>query len=131
MYKDVNVHVKQCIKCRPQNLHPQHYVQLHLEVPMMPMQFTAMGLIGKFKTLSQGHQFTLTIIDMLTYYTWCLLLFIKADKVGHEYLVNGYSKFDGSHKIMSDSGMEFKNKLFTQVVSTLGMKQVFSSPHYP
>ena len=37
--KDVNIHVKQCIKCRQQNLHHQHYAQLQLEVPLMPMHF--------------------------------------------------------------------------------------------
>ena len=33
LYVDVDIHVKQCMKCRQQNLHPQHYAQLPLEVP--------------------------------------------------------------------------------------------------
>ena len=71
------MYVKQCIKCRHQNLHPQCYTQLHLDVPVMPMHFMAMDLMGKFKLLPQGHQFALTAIDMLTNYTWCILLFTK------------------------------------------------------
>ena len=49
LHKDVIVYVKHCIKCKQQNLHPQHYAQLHFEVPSVPMQFIAMDLIGKFK----------------------------------------------------------------------------------
>ena len=47
--RDVGSHVNQYIKRRPQNLHPQYYAQLHLEVPMMPMHFITMDLIGNFK----------------------------------------------------------------------------------
>ena len=47
------------------------------------------------------------------------------------FLVNGYSKFGGSHKFLTHNGSEFKNKSFAQVASTLEMKQIFSSPYYP
>ena len=46
----------------------------------------------------------------------------------HAYLVNVYSKFHELHRILSYNGTEFKNKLLTQVASTLEIKQVFSSP---
>ena len=65
----MDIHVKLCIKCRQQNVDPQCYAQLHLEVPSMPMCFMVMDLIGKFKPLSQGHQYALTVIDTLMNYT--------------------------------------------------------------
>ena len=46
----------------------------------------------------------------------------------HAYLVNVYSKFGQLYKILSENDTEFKNKLFLQVPSTLGMKQIFSFP---
>ena len=65
-------------------------------------------------------------------YEWCILLFTKeGDKVVHAYVFNVYSMFGGPHKILSDIGTEFKNKLFAQVAFTLGIKEVFSSPYYP
>ena len=36
----------------------------------MPMNFISMDLIGKFKLSPHGHQYDLTVIDMLTNYTW-------------------------------------------------------------
>ena len=81
--------MKQCIKYRQQNLHPKHYAQLHLKMPLMPMYFIAMDLIGKFKLLPQVYQYALTVIDMLMYYTWCIPLCTKeADNVVHAYLTN-------------------------------------------
>ena len=113
LLKYVDIHVKQCIKSRQQNLHPQCYAQLHFEVPSMPMHFSVMDLIGKFKLVPQGHQNTLTVIDILMNYTWCIPLFaIEADIVVHVYLVNVYSKFGGLHQILSYNGTDFKNKLF-------------------
>ena len=63
--KDVDNHVKQCIKCRQQNLYPQCFALLHLEDPPMPMYFIVMDLIDNFKPLSQWHQYALTVINML------------------------------------------------------------------
>ena len=34
------------------------------------------------------------------------------DEVVYAYLVNVYSKFGGSYKVLSDKGTEFKNKFF-------------------
>ena len=39
--------------CRQQNLHHKHYRQLHLEVPLMPMHFIVMDLIGELKPSPQ------------------------------------------------------------------------------
>ena len=54
LQKDVNLHGKQCIKCRQLNLHTQHYAQLHLEVPSMPLHFIITDLIGTFKLHFKG-----------------------------------------------------------------------------
>ena len=58
-------------------------------------------------------------------------IYKEFDRVAHAYLVNVYSKIGRSLKILSENGTKFKNKLFVQVASTLGMKQVFSSTYYP
>ena len=84
----------------------------------MPMHFIAIDLIGTFKPSPQGHQYVLTVINMITNCTWCMLLFTKeTNEVVHAYLVHMYSKFCGSHEILSASNVEFKNKLFMQVAS--------------
>ena len=57
---------------------------------------------------------------MLTNYTWCIPTYTKeAGEVVHTFLDNIYSKFGGSHKILSDNETEFKNTIFAQVALDL------------
>ena len=67
---------------------------------------------------------------MLTGFTWCIpLKSKKADKVAKAYLDHIYSLFEGSVKILTDNGTEFKNPL-QGVVSKLGMEFSIHSPSY-
>ena len=54
-----------------------------------------------------------------------------ADIVVIAYLNEVYYKFGGGHTILPDSGSDFKNKLFMDVASQLGIKHIFSSPCRP
>ena len=102
LWKDVDSHVKQCVKCRQQYLCPQYYAQFHTEGLSTLMLFIMMVLIGKFKLAPLVHQYALRVTDMVTNHTWWILLHTKeADVAAHAYLINVSSKFDGSHKIMS------------------------------
>ena len=101
------------------------------EVPLAPMHFIVMDLIGKFRSPSQGHQYAIKFIDMQTNYALCIPLSTnKADEVVHGYLIS-ILLFDGSHKILSDNGTEFPNNLFAKVASITGIKQIHRSPYFP
>ena len=53
-----------------------------------------------------------------------------AEEVVQAYLYHVYSKFGGSEKILSDNGTEFKNKLFEEVASQLGVEYKVYTPPY-
>ena len=58
-------------------------------MPSMPMHLIMMDLMGKFKPSPPGHQYALTVIDMLMNYTWCILFYTKeTDNVLHAYVVH-------------------------------------------
>ena len=68
---------------------------------------------------------------MLTGFTWCVPLKTKtAEEVAKAYMDHIYCSFGGSIKILTDNGTEFKNKLFTEVVSKLGTGFSIHSPPY-
>ena len=68
---------------------------------------------------------------MLTGFTWVIPLKTKtAEEVSKAYMDHIYSKFGGSIKILTDNGMEFKNKLFKEVIEKLGMEFSIHSPPY-
>ena len=73
------------------------------------MHFISMDLIGEFHPPSaKAHKYALTVICMLTGYTFCIPLKSKTTaEVVKVYVDNVYSKFGGSVKILSDNGTEF------------------------
>ena len=83
------------------------------------MDFICIDLIGEFHPpTSCGHHHALTVVCMLTGFTWCIPLKTKTAEEG------------GSVKILKDNGTEFKNKLFREVVTKLGMEFSIHSPPY-
>ena len=121
--------------------HPVSYIselfrgsQLNWAALMKEAYAISMDLIGEFYSLSQqGHRYALTVICMHTSYIFCIPLKSKtAQEVVQAYLHHVYSKFGGSEKILSDNGTEFKNKLFEEVASQLGVEyKVYTPPYRP
>ena len=126
-------YVKQCKVCQKHNITPVKYVKGHFEVPKSPMEFISMDLIGSFPESSRGNCYALTVICMLTGYTFCIPIPSKsADDVVRAYVDNVYSKYGGSRKILSDNGSEFKNQLFTKVATELGVEyKCYTPPYHP
>ena len=54
-----------------------------------------------------------------------------AAEVVKAYVDNVYAKFGGSLKILSDNGTEFKNQLFTDVATELGVEyKIYTLPYH-
>ena len=104
MKPQVFKYVKQCKSCLQRNSQIVRYASGHFNVPTSPMQFISMDLIGEFHPPSaKGHRYALTVICMLTGYTFCIPLKTKtAAEVVKAYVDNVYSKFGGSIKILSE-----------------------------
>ena len=70
---------------------------------------------------------------MYTSYVFCIPLKTKsAEEVVQPYLCQVYSKFGGSEYFLSDYDTEFKNKLFEEVASQLGIEyKVYTPPYRP
>ena len=80
-----------------------------------------MDLIGEFHPASsKGNRYALTAICMLTGFTFCIPLKSKsAEEVVKAYLNHICCVFGPSRKILTDNGMEFKNKMWEEVYKRL------------
>ena len=68
---------------------------------------------------------------MLTGFTWCIPIMLKkASDVARAYMQHVYSILGGSMKILTDNGTEFKNKVFKEMLQTLGTEKLIHSPPY-
>ena len=93
-----------------------------------------MDLIGEFyPPTSKGPQYALTVMDMLTGFVFCSpLKSKKAEEVIQAYLNEVYYRFRESRKILSDNGMEFKNKVFEEVLKKPRYEvRAYSPPYRP
>ena len=92
------------------------------------MDFISMDLIGEFHPpSSQGNKYALTVICMLSGWTWCIHIPDKtAPIVVGAYLKHVHHVFGPSRKILLDNGTEFNNKLFEE----LGVEHKIYSPPY-
>ena len=132
--KDVELYIKSCPTCQEYTINAVRYTPGQFEIPEAPMDFISMDLIGEFRMGSiKGNRFALTVICMLTGYTWCIPIPDKSAKtVVFAYIKEVYNHFGGSRKILSDNGTEFKNKLFEIVAGELEIDyKVYSPPYHP
>ena len=63
--------------CKKRNIQAVKYAQIHFSTPRLQMQFIMMDLIGPFDPSSGGYHYALTVICMLTGYTFCIPLKTK------------------------------------------------------
>ena len=95
-------YVKQCRSCQQRNRQVVKYVQGQFKAPTAPTEFISMDLIGEFHPpSSKGHRYVLTVICMLTGYTFCIPLKTKTStEVIKVHIDNIYGKFGGSLKFL-------------------------------
>ena len=115
------------------NIQVVKYAQLYFSTPRLPMQFSSMDLVGPFDLSSNGHHYALTVICMLTGLTFCILLKTKtASEVVQIYIDEVYVRFGGSMNILLNIWTKFKNQLFTDVATQLGVEcRDYTSPYHP
>ena len=127
----VENHIKMCYQCQRRNKQVVKYATLHFDIATFPMQFFSMDLIGEFQPpANRKHRYALTVICMLTGYVFCVPFKTKtAEEVIQAYIDNIYSKFEGSLKVLSDNGTEFKNKMFEQIAKRtwIGVQALYST----
>ena len=125
-------YVKRCTVCRKYNSASPKYNKGTFQAPGAPMDFISMDLIGEFHPPStHGNKYALTVICMLSGWTWCIPIPDKtAPVVIQAYLKHVHHVFGPSRKILSDNGTEFSNKLFETVAKELGVEHKIYSPPY-
>ena len=133
MKKSVYQHCTNCQVCAKHNIKTQQLKNEHFSSPPQPMEFVAMDLIGEFHPASsKGNRFALTIVQMLTGFTFCIPLKSKrAEDVIKAYIDHICCTLGPSRKILTDNSTEFKNKLWTEVFEKLRTEQKFTPIYSP
>ena len=96
------------------------------------MYLISMDFIGEFYPRSSaGNIYSLTVICMLTGYTFCIPIKSKsATDLIRAYIDHVYCKFAGLINILSDNGTKFKEELFSSIAKQLGVEHKVYAPLY-
>ena len=118
--------------CNKVCLKEPKYVDFMTAIPQFPMASIAMDLLRPFLPTSRGNERILSCMDLLTHYLYLVPIKDKqAETVITAYTENIYTEVGGSHTLLSDRGSEFTAQTFRQIVTELGLRQVFTSPRTP
>ena len=129
--KDVLMCCKHCQTCAKQWVEKSKYIKDNFRPGCIPMEFISMDLVGRFTRTTDGHEYALTVICMLTGYVFCIPLKMKtAEEIVEKYLTHVSFMFGVSRKILSGNGTEFKNSLFEEVAKQLGVECKIYCPVY-
>ena len=80
---------------------------------------------------SKGNQYALTVVCMLTGYTFCIAIKKKsAEEIVTAWRNHITFPFGVCRKLLMDNGTEFKNDSFSRVMEQLGVERKIYSPPY-
>ena len=97
------------------------------EPGVQPMEFVSMDLIGEFHPpSSKGNRYALTVVCMLTGYTFCIPIKNKsAEEIVTAWRNHITFLFGVCRKLLMDNGTEFQNDLFSRITEQLGVENKF------
>ena len=97
------------------------------------MQFISMDLLGEpYPKSKAGNSYVLSIIYMLTGYTFCITLNLSQLVKCYRHMLTMYMLFGGSTCIFPDDGIQFKNSLSEDVAKELRIEYILHTlPYHP
>ena len=105
LHQDCGMYVRSCTECLQATFREPQYVNPHLPIPLFPMSFISMDLLGPYRETENGNPYAM-IIYMLTNYVFMIPIKTKTtEDTINAYLKHVYVSFSGSKSILSD-GME-------------------------
>ena len=102
-------------------------------IPVMgePFEKVIVDCVGPLPRTKAGNQFLLTLMCASTRFPEAIPLRRITAPVITKTLVKFFSMFGLPKVVQTDQGTNFKSKVFDQVLKTLGIKHVTSSPYHP
>ena len=132
MRAQILCYCKSYMVCAVQKVNKNQFEKQIFEPGVQLMEFVSMDLIGEFHPpSSKGNRYALTVVCMLTGYTFCIPIKNKsAEEIVMAWRNHIAFPFGVCRKLLMDNGTEFKNDLFSRVVEQLGVERKIYSPLY-
>lgn len=102
-------------------------------IPVMgePFEKVIVDCVGPLPKTKSGNQFLLTIMCVSTRFPEAVPLRRITAPVVSKALIKFFTKFGLPKVVQTDQGTNFTSRVFAQVLKTLGIKHIMSSPYHP
>ena len=102
-------------------------------IPVMgePFERVIVDCVGPLPKTKSGNQFLLTVMCASTRFPEAIPLRKITAPVVSKALVKMFTVFGLPKVVQTDQGTNFKSRVFAQVLTTLGVKHITSSPYHP
>ena len=112
MKNDIQQFIANCRICKMDSPNLTKYMNMHLEIGKVPMQFLAMDTIKIRDSKNAGnYKYVFTLIDMLMNYVFTIpFKDICGKTLVHEYIYKVFLPFGRMEKFLSDNGTSFINE---------------------
>ncbi|KAJ8722994.1 hypothetical protein PYW07_004174 [Mythimna separata] len=132
MNKDISLWTKTCINCQKAKIN-RHVISNYGKYPPVDrFDHIHVDLIGPLPVTTDDYKYCLTIIDRGSGWPEAYpLKDITAETVAYKLYTEWICRFGCPVKLTSDQGRQFESKLFSLLMSYLGILKIRTTPYHP
>ena len=132
MRKEVYQILSKCARCAVNRTRKDRPPPTAMPIANYPCQIVGMDMCGPFPESRHGNKYILTLIDHCTGWVEVKPLANKTAENVQRYLASEYiPRYGAPEVIITDQGLEFKNRLVEGYLRALGVDVRHSSPFHP
>ena len=132
MRREIYLTISKCAKCAVHRSKRERVPPTAMPIAHYPSQIVGMDMCGPFPESRQGNKYILTLIDHCTGWVEVKPLANKTAANVVRYLESEYiPRYGPPEVIITDQGLEFKNRQVEGYLSSLGVDVRHSSPFHP
>lgn len=130
LYKEVINYIQSFIVCHGQSRRQEKAPLERTDVPNFPFEKISMDVSGPYREISRGNIYIMNFVD---WWTNCSEAYAVPDKRAQmvaDLVMNEYS-LHMVPQLVTDNGLENMNKIMTEVLLSLNVVHVTTSPYHP
>ena len=132
IHADVEMHCAQCRECqltaRPVN---QRVRLVSMPVVSEPFALLAMDIVGPLERTVSGNKYILVLVDYATRYPEAIPLRPIDDETIADEFIRVFTRTGIPQKLLTDQGSNFTSTLMKQVLESLNVTHLRTSPYHP
>ena len=132
MARDIWTFISKCAPCALNKVKHDRPPPTKMPLPVAPGLFVAADLTGPFPISPDGNRYLLSIIDHCTGWVEVKALPTKAAEGIFNFIMREYiPRFSAPEVLLTDNGLEFKNKLLVDHLEAMGVDVRHTTPYHP